>query len=71
MNDEENIEDKAKLYGVPIIGNTPHWQKRPEKDPNPVTAICGNCGLTIRRIMNYSCPYDKCPILLKGHYDFA
>jgi len=66
--DEETIEQKAERRGVPIISpeNPRPWKKNLT---NPVVAICGKCGLEIRSVMMYSCPYSNCPVFVKGIYD--
>ena len=44
---------------VPIIPPLPPGE--PDPDPNPIIAVCGECGLEVRRIMSYSCPNPRCP----------
>ncbi len=48
---------------VPII--PPLSPYEPDLDPNPVTAICGKCGLELHRVMHYSCPDPHCPCFRK------
>ena len=55
---QETPEQKAARLRVPIIapvkgGNVPC--------DNPVRAICGACGLELRRIMMYVCSRNDCP----------
>ncbi len=47
---------------VPII---PPREVMPPTEPNPVEAICGACGLEMRREMCYSCPRDDCPCYMR------
>lgn len=51
MNDKDD---------VPIIPPLPPGPNPVE--PNPVVAKCGECGLEIRRVMNFVCPNERCPI---------
>lgn len=44
---------------VPII---PPRRKNPSREPNPVIAICGECGVMIRQLMYFSCGRSCCPI---------
>lgn len=30
-------------------------------DPNPEIAICGECGLRLKRVMHYHCLNPRCP----------
>lgn len=59
----DTYRDKAERLGVPLI------EKLSEPgvgggDPNPITAICGQCGLEIRAVMFYSCGQYRCPVFL-------
>lgn len=48
---------KATEQGVPVIP-----PRRPVPlDPNPTVAICGACGLELKRVMGYSCNRPDCP----------
>ena len=33
-----------------------------DPNPNPAVAICGACGITLRRVMGYACPRSDCPV---------
>lgn len=57
--DAETPEDKAKRLNVPIIPAKPY---QPKPTPNPVIAICGECGLEIKQVMGYSCQKSNCPV---------
>ncbi len=52
-------EEKAKSLGVPLI---PKLINPPPYDPNPIQAICGECGIEIRKIMWYYCGNSNCPL---------
>lgn len=47
--------DKDK---IPVIPSKPE----PSIDPNPVVAICGECGIEVRQVMGYVCYNSRCPI---------
>lgn len=49
---------------VPVIPPLPP-DYRPV-DPNPVVAICGECGLHVHAVMWYCCPNARCPTGLGG-----
>lgn len=50
-------QDRADELGVPIIPpNTPHGP-----GPDPTVAICGECGLELKRVMGYVCTNHNCP----------
>lgn len=44
---------------VPVILPLP-----PEEpyEPNPVVAICGQCGIELRKVMMYCCMNSRCPV---------
>ena len=50
---------------IPIIPKLPPADPGPY-DPNPVVAICGECGLRIQRVMGYVCQHPRCPTGLGG-----
>jgi hypothetical protein len=56
-------EEKARRLGVPVI---PPIAPMPPRDPNPVIAICGECGLELRQVMHYACGQARCPVKLGG-----
>jgi hypothetical protein len=64
MNDTP--KDKAKRHGVPVIPRRAESTKQAPRDPNPVVAVCGECGLEIRQTMGYYCPKANCPTGLGG-----
>lgn len=48
---------------IPIIPPLPKDVdpcKSPQ-DPNPVVAICGECGLYLYKVMSYYCSNPRCP----------
>lgn len=54
--------EKADRIGVPLI--PPH--DAPKKaDPNPVVAICGECGREVHQMEWYYCANGRCPIQIK------
>lgn len=57
-------KEKADKLGVPLIPRLPESQR--QSDPNPVVAICGECGREVRRVEGYSCPFSACPVQLKA-----
>lgn len=65
MSDIEEIRRRARDLGVPVIGPQPGWTTRIYA-PNPITAICGACGLELRQTMSYTCPRSDCPTELCG-----
>jgi hypothetical protein len=58
----ENPADKARRLGVPLIPSSPNLPELPENNPiDPTVAVCGKCGLEIKRIMGYFCSQGNCP----------
>lgn len=55
------IEDKAKELGVPVIPRLPDKVDYSPRTPNPIVAICGECGLEIHQVMGYVCSNPRCP----------
>lgn len=54
----ETPEERARRLGVPLV------PRRPRPGPVPhdfVVAVCGECGLKLRRTMHYSCRNADCP----------
>ena len=53
--------------GIPIIPQVPEDVNplRPV-DPNPIVAVCGECGLDLRQVMGYCCGNARCPTGLGG-----
>lgn len=45
---------------IPVIPPLP--ERTEPYDPNPTVAICGECGLHIKRVMGYACMQSRCPI---------
>lgn len=56
----ETPAEKARRLGVPLKTRPIPLAVIPG-DPNPVIAVCGDCGKELRRIMGYRCPQPKCP----------
>ena len=50
---------------IPVIPPLPPEDPGPH-DPNPVVAICGQCGLQIHQVMGYVCTHPRCPTGLGG-----
>lgn len=61
------MADFAERKGrkIPIIPKLPDDIADPV-DPNPVVAICGECGLELHKVMGYACPNTRCPTGLGG-----
>lgn len=49
------FKKKADDLGVPLIPPLPE-KKGNSLDPNPTVAVCGQCGLEIKKVMGYVCP---------------
>lgn len=61
------IEQEAEELGVPVIPKLPDEPYRVgPHDPNPIVAICGECGLHMARVMGYVCSHPRCPCGLGG-----
>lgn len=61
---EDTIEEKAKRLGVPVIPPLKPTEPLVPSDPinpNPVVAICGECGLELHQTMGYVCTNPRCP----------
>ena len=56
---KESWKEKADRMGVPIIEPLPEIPDGPT--PNPIVAICGQCGIELHQIMGFSCGKDNCP----------
>lgn len=54
----------AEELGVPLI--QPNPPITPQIDPNPTVAVCGTCGLCLKRVMGYVCTHNNCPTGLGG-----
>jgi len=59
------MTDRKEIDGIPVILPLPEDDYKPivpdPCDPNPIVAICGQCGLRISRVMGYVCPHNRCP----------
>lgn len=53
----------SKTSDIPVIPPLTPEQKRQRDDfdPNPPLAKCGECGITIHRVMGFSCQNRHCP----------
>lgn len=58
---DPSIQERADKLGVPIIKPYPKHIKERSVDPNPVVAVCGECGLEVHRVMGYVCTHAHCP----------
>lgn len=56
----ETREERVKRLGVPVIPVLPPQAERPF-DPNPVVAVCGQCGIDLHTAMWYVCQQASCP----------
>lgn len=57
------------MKDIPVIPKIPDEIKKLREgpqDPNPVVAICGECGLKIYAVMGYVCSNRHCPTGLGG-----
>jgi len=56
----ETPEEKARRLRVPLVPrrviNVP-----PPYDPNPTVAVCGECGIELKRVMGFVCTKPNCP----------
>jgi hypothetical protein len=52
-----------KVPIIPARRDLPIIPAREPVDPssNPAVAVCGACGITLHRVMAYSCPRMDCP----------
>lgn len=64
LMNNETPEEKAKRLGVRLIPKV----EPPQNDPNPIVAVCGECGECIRKIMQYTCPKNNCPTFPKATF---
>lgn len=53
-------EEKAKKLGVKLIPKIPEEQRK-QLDPNPPVGVCGECGITLHKVMHYVCNKAECP----------
>lgn len=56
----ETPEEKAKRLKVKVIPRKSSLERDPET--NPVVAVCGECGISIHRVMGYACGNMHCPL---------
>lgn len=56
----ETPAQRARRLGVPLL--PPRRKALPNRDPNPVRAVCGACGCEIRRVMMRACGREDCPV---------
>lgn len=66
----DTYKDKADRLGVPLIEKLPP-RTQGASDPNPVTAVCGQCGLEVRKVMFFTCSHVSCPVFSRGAYGSA
>lgn len=63
MNDDRNLnetpEQRARRLGVPLVRQPNPLARR--YDPNPVVAVCGECGRDVRWVEHHSCGRVDCP----------
>jgi len=62
---EEFFKEKADRLGVPLIPKLPIIPNEPAT-PNPIVAVCGECGLSLHQVMAYVCTNQRCPTWLCG-----
>lgn len=55
-----DLDERARRMGVPVIPKLP--PELPPRGPNPVVAICGECGADIHQNSSFVCPNRRCPI---------
>ena len=61
-NEKKNpYQDLAQDLNVPLIPPIPEKLKD-NNDPNPVVAVCGECGRGVRQVEMYCCMNTHCPI---------
>ena len=65
-NRHKTPEDRARELGVPLIRR--RLPVDVTTDPNPVVAVCGECGIAINKIMHFSCQNHNCPCQAKITY---
>lgn len=58
--EERGFGNGPRVPNVPVIPPLPPESPN-DMDPNPVVAICGQCGLNLRRVMGYVCINSRCP----------
>jgi hypothetical protein len=51
-------QETADQLGVPLIRPRAYRSN----DPNPVVAICGECGRKVHRLEGYYCSVTNCPV---------
>lgn len=56
---EETPTQKANRLGVPLIPKKPTL---PLSDPNPIIAVCEECGHAVRVVEHRACPLGNCPL---------
>lgn len=62
MKDDERTATLPSGKVVPVIPPLPE----PEPGFNDDTvAVCGQCGIHIKKVMHFSCPDPRCPVQMK------
>jgi hypothetical protein len=57
-------KDEADELGVPLIPKRPERAKT-NPGPNPIVAVCGECGIKLHQVMGYVCSSENCPIQVR------
>lgn len=58
---KDPLKERAEKLGVPLIPKRPTPITPTPGDPNPIVAVCGECGLDLRAVMGYVCSHSNCP----------
>ena len=63
-------KDKAKEMNIKYIPPLTGEQKKEKEtlEANSTVAICGQCGIEVKQVMNYSYDKKECPVFLKPDY---
>lgn len=65
----ETPEEKAKRLGVNLIPkrvDIPADEKPVHPGANPTVAVCGECGIELKKVMMYCCNRQNCPCFVKA-----
>lgn len=57
----DQYRKRAEQLGIPLIEPLPS-----APGPHDPVAICGQCGLELKRVMGYVCSHSRCPTGLGG-----
>lgn len=56
--EDYDYREKARKLGVPLLEPK---EETPKPEFNPTVAVCGLCGIEVKKVMLITCKRDGCP----------